>query len=194
MEWGEAVFPANVHEWSCGSLRAEGKQMNITPYQVLGAIVIGGGASVLMDAWNLFLKYALGMPSLNYCLLGRWHLYMPEGTFFHSNIAAALPRRFECAAGWVAHYTIGIVLALLFLALAPADWLERPTFLGALLYGIGTVVFPLFVLQPALGLGIASSKAARPVQARLKSLMTHVVFGVGLYLCAVALSHLSVAS
>jgi hypothetical protein len=160
---------------------------------VLAAIAIGVGASVLMDAWNLFLKRAFGIPSLDYCLLGRWLLHMPEGAFVHSSIASAPPRRHECAVGWVAHYTIGVVLAAVFLALAPADWLERPTILPALLYGIGTVVFPLFILQPSLGLGIASSRAPRPAQARLKSFVTHAVFGVGLYLCAVALNHVPFA-
>ena len=168
--------------------------MSIAPHHVLSAVAIGVGASLLMDAWNLFLKRAFGIPSLNYCLLGRWLLHMPEGTFFHSSIAAAPPRRFECPVGWFAHYTIGVVLALVFLALAPGDWLARPTFLPALLYGIGTVVFPLFVLQPSLGLGIAASKTPKPAQARLKSLVTHVVFGVGLYLCAVAVSHLPIAA
>lgn len=167
--------------------------MSVTPHHVLGAVALGMGASLLMDAWNLLLKRAFGVSSLNYCLLGRWFLHMPDGTFFHSSIAAASPKRFECAAGWVAHYTIGVGLALLFLALAPADWLQRPTLLHALLYGVGTVVFPLFVLQPALGLGLASSKAPRPAQARLKSLVTHVVFGVGLYLCAVAISRVPVS-
>ena len=167
--------------------------MSITPHHVLGAIAIGVGASVLMDAWNLFLKRAFGVPSLNYCLLGRWLLHMPEGTFVHSSIASAPPRRHERAAGWVAHYTIGVVLAAVFLALAPAHWLERPTILPALLYGIGTVVFPLFILQPSLGLGIASSRTPRPAQARLKSFVTHAVFGVGLYLCAVALNHVPFA-
>ena len=168
--------------------------MSITPHHMVSAVAIGVGAGLLMDAWNLFLKQAFGIPSLNYCLFGRWLLHMPEGTFFHSSIAAASPRRFECAVGWFAHYTIGIVLALVFLALAPGDWLARPTVLPALLYGIGTVVFPLFVLQPSLGLGIASSKTPKPAQARLKSFVTHVVFGVGLYLCAVALSHLPSAA
>lgn len=163
--------------------------MSISPHYVSGALAIGVGASVLMDAWNLFLKRAYGVPSLNYCLLGRWVLHMPEGTFRHSSIAAAPSRRRECAAGWAAHYSIGVVLALAFLALAPAGWLERPTLLPALLYGIGTAVFPLFVLQPSLGLGMASSKTPRPAQARLKSCVTHVVFGVGLYLCAVALNY-----
>ncbi len=166
----------------------------ITPHHVPGAVAIGVGASLLMDAWNLLLKRAFGVPSLDYCLLGRWFLHMPEGIVIHSGIAAASPRRFECAVGWVAHYTIGVLLALVFLALAPADWLQRPTVLHALLYGVGTVVFPLFVLQPSLGLGIASSKTPKPAQSRIKSLMTHVVFGVGLYLCAVALGHLTAAA
>jgi hypothetical protein len=165
--------------------------MSISPGHLFRAVAIGLGASVLMDAWNLLLKRALGIPSLNYFLLGRWVLHMPKGTFIHSSIAASSPKRFECAAGWVAHYTVGVVLALAFLVLAPSDWLQRPTLLHALLYGVSTVVFPLFVLQPALGLGIASSRAPKPAQARLKSLVTYVVFGVGLYLCAVALNHLS---
>jgi hypothetical protein len=28
------------------------------------------GASLLMDLWNLILKLAFGIPSLDYCLLG----------------------------------------------------------------------------------------------------------------------------
>jgi hypothetical protein len=55
---------------------------------------------------------------------------------------------------------------------------------------VSTVVFPLFVMQPALGLGVGSSKTANPTQARLKSLATHAVFGVGLYGCARALTYL----
>jgi Protein of unknown function (DUF2938) len=168
--------------------------MSISPYHMLGAIVIGVGASLLMDAWNLFLKRVFGVLSLNYCLLGRWFLHMPDGIVFHSSIAAAPPKRFECTAGWVAHYTIGVVLALAFIALAPVDWLARPTVLHAILYGICTVVFPLFVLQPSLGLGVASSKTPKPAQARLKSLVTHLVFGVGLYLSAVVLNQLLVAA
>lgn len=167
---------------------------SITPTFLLSGVVLGIGASVLMDAWNLLLKKAWGIPSLNYCLLGRWLLCMPEGTFVHPNIAAVPTRRFECSAGWLAHYTIGVSLALAFLALMPDGWLARPTALPSILYGIATVVFPLFVLQPSLGLGIASAKTPKPAQARLKSLGTHVVFGVGLYLFAVALAHLRLAA
>ena len=156
-----------------------------------GAIAIGIGATLLMDLWNLLLKRALGIPSLNYCLLGRWVRHLPGGTLRHTNIAAASPKSHECTVGWIAHYTIGVVLALVFVALATGDWLDRPTMLPALLYGIGTVVFPFFILQPSLGLGIASSKTPNPTHARVKSLVTHTVFGVGLYVWGLGLSFLS---
>ncbi|MCC6397457.1 MAG: DUF2938 domain-containing protein [Bacteroidetes bacterium] len=154
------------------------------PGDILTAIAIGIGASLMMDIWNLFLRRAFGIPSLNYCLLGRWLLHVPGGTFWHSRITDASKKPFECAVGWIAHYTIGVVFALGFVVIASGDWLESPSLLPALLYGIGTVVFPLFVMQPSLGLGIASSRTANPAQARLKSFVTHAVFGVGLYACA----------
>ena len=159
--------------------------MPLTPQDLAQAAVIGVGASLLMDGWNLFLKRAFAIPSLDYRLLGRWFLHMPAGTFVHARIAASPARPFEHPIGWLAHYSIGVALALAFLVVAPADWLARPTLLPALLYGIATVAFPKFVLQP----GIASAKAPRPGMARLKSCGTHVVFGFGLYLCALALRH-----
>ena len=152
------------------------------------AVAIGIGATLLMDLWNLFLKRTFDIPSLNYCLLGRWLRHMPEGTFRHASIAAAPQRSFECTVGWIAHYTIGVSLALVFVALVSAGWLTRPTLLPALLYGLATVLFPFLLLQPSLGLGVASSRTPHPVQARLKSLVTHTVFGVGLYLCAVGMA------
>jgi uncharacterized membrane protein YagU involved in acid resistance len=162
--------------------------MSIEKSYILGAITIGIGASLVMDLWNLFLKYAFSIQSLNYCLLGRWLCHMQEGTFKHASITAATQKPFECTAGWIAHYTIGVVFAFVFV-LGSGDWLARPTLLPALLYGIGTVVFPFFIMQPSFGLGIAASRTTKPTQARLKSLMTHTIFGVGLYVCALGVSY-----
>ena len=155
-----------------------------------GAIAIGVGATLAMDLWNLFLKRAFNIPSLDYCLLGRWLRLMPKGTFRHASIAAAPQQPFECTTGWIAHYTIGLVFALVFIAFASGDWLLRPTLLPALLYGIGTVVFPFLIMQPSLGLGVAASRTPNPTQARLKSLATHTVFGIGMYAAALGVSYL----
>jgi hypothetical protein len=163
--------------------------MSIEANYVVGAIAIGIGATLIMDLWNLFLQRTFRIPSLNYCLLGRWLRHMPAGTLRHPNITAAPQKPHECTVGWVAHYTIGVTFALVLVVLTSGDWLARPTLALALLYGIGTVVFPFFIMQPSLGLGIAASRTPKPMQARLKSILTHTVFGVGLYLCALGVSY-----
>jgi len=141
----------------------------------------------------MLLKRGFEIPSLNYCLLGRWVCHMPSGVFRHSSIATSPPKPHECTVGWMAHYTIGVVLALVFvMVFAPAGWLARPTLLPALLYGLATVVFPLFIMQPSLGLGIASARTPHPVRAGLKSLGTHLVFGLGLYVAALVVGAPSV--
>ncbi|MCC7094423.1 MAG: DUF2938 family protein, partial [Ignavibacteriaceae bacterium] len=45
-----------------------------------------------------------------------------------------------------------------------------------------------FIMQPAFGLGIASSKLPNPNLLRLKSLGTHLMYGIGLYVSAVLLN------
>lgn len=165
--------------------------MSFEPVVVGSAVGMGVGASLVMDLWNLFLKSTFNIQSLNYCLLGRWICHVPRGTIRHANIGTAVRRPFECTVGWMAHYAIGVAFAFMFLLVAPTEWLARPTVQPAMLFGIATVVFPFFVLQPSLGLGIAASRTPSPTKARLKSLVTHTVFGLGLYVCAVGVSYIA---
>ncbi len=151
---------------------------------VLDALIIGVGATLCIDLWGLLLRRLFGIRSLDLCLLGRWVLHMPEGTFVHESIAASSARRGECPMGWIAHYSIGVGLVWFFLQLAPDAWLVSPTVLPALGFGVVTVLVPFFTLQPALGLGVASSRTRNPNAARLKSVLTHTVFGLGLYVSA----------
>lgn len=153
----------------------------------VASVAIGVGATLTMDAWNLLLKRGFGIPSLDFCMLGRWVGHLAEGRVRHERIGASAPKPHECAIGWAAHYSIGIALAFAFLSLIPAAWRAEPTALPAVAYGLVTVAFPLFVLQPSLGLGVASSRTPHPARARVKSLATHLVFGVGLYLWALVL-------
>ena len=137
----------------------------------------------------MFLRRAFNIASLNLCLLGRWLLHMPDGVFRHDSITAASPKPRECTVGWIAHYSIGATLAVALVVVAPA-WLDRPTLLPALLWGIVTVAMPFFVMQPSFGLGIAASRTPHPARARLRSLTTHLVYGIGLYLSALAVTAL----
>lgn len=156
--------------------------MNNSIFYFLSSIAIGIGATLTFDLWGLILKYAFKIAPSNFCLVGRWILYMPKGIFRHSNINAVPKKSAECTVGWVVHYVTGIIFAIVFLALTGMDWLYHPTLIPALIFGIVTVSMPFFIMQPAFGLGVAASKSQNPMQARLRSLMNHAVFGIGLYL------------
>ncbi|HKS94784.1 MAG TPA: DUF2938 domain-containing protein [Terriglobia bacterium] len=154
----------------------------------VGAVIVGLGATLFMDLWALLLTRAFSMPSANYCLVGRWLCHMPEGTFMHASIASAPQKRAECTVGWIAHYVIGTVYALVLVALVSGSWLAQPTLLPAMIFGIGSVLVPYLIMQPSFGLGIAASRTPQPMQAGLRSLMAHTAFGIGLYVCAVGVS------
>jgi hypothetical protein len=157
---------------------------------LLYAILIGAGATVVMDLWVLFRTRVLGVPPVNYRVLGRWIGHFPQGRFVHDNIAKASPVPGELAIGWAAHYAIGVVFAALLLAIFGLDWARQPTPLPALAVGLATVAAPLFIMQPGMGMGIAASKTPNPATARLRSLVVHAVFGIGLYLSALLLAPL----
>ncbi len=151
---------------------------------LISAIFIGFGATLTFDIWALFLKHAFKITPSNICLVGRWLRYMPEGTFTHSNIASSPQKSAECTVGWIAHYMIGTTFAIAFIALVGNNWLQHPTLIPAIVFGVATVLAPFFIMQPSFGLGFAASKTPHPGQARLRSLMNHTAFGAGLYLFA----------
>jgi len=148
------------------------------------AVAIGVGATAVMDLWALFLKRAFGISSLDYALVGRWIGHFPKGRFAHPNIGKATPVPGEAILGWGAHYVIGVVFAAILIAIWGLDWARHPTPLPALVVGISAIVAPFFIMQPAFGAGLAAAKIPNPTVARLRSLMTHVAFGIGLYVAA----------
>ena len=148
---------------------------------VVRSLAIGVGATMIMDLWAFFLRRAFGVPSLDYGMVGRWIGHWPRGRFRHDAIASATAISGERFVGWSAHYLIGIAFAALLLSIWGLGWARQPTLLPALVVGVGTVVMPFFVMQPGMGAGIAASRTPNPAIARVRSLMAHASFGVGLY-------------
>lgn len=148
---------------------------------VILIVAIGIGATALIDVWTMLRKALFAVPAANYGMVGRWLLYMTQGKFRHDAIAAAPAMPFEHSVGWMAHYLIGIAFAALLIALCGETWLQNPALLPALAVGIATVAAPFLLMQPGMGAGIAASRTPHPPTARLHSLITHAVFGLGLY-------------
>ena len=144
-------------------------------------LVIGTGATAVMDLWGLARKPLLGIAPPNYGLVGRWVAHMTRGRFRHESIAASSPMRGERIIGWTTHYLTGIAFAALLIGVWGYEWVRQPTIGPALAVGIGTVAAPFLIMQPCMGAGVAASRTPRPASARVQSLVTHAVFGFGLY-------------
>jgi hypothetical protein len=136
--------------------------VNHLALSLISAILIGLGATLTTDLWALFLKHAFKVAPSNFCLVGRWILYMPEQIFKHSFIASAPQKSAEGTVGWITHYIIGVVYASIFVAFVGESWLQHPSLPPAIVFGVITVSAPFFIMQPSFGYGIASSKTPNP--------------------------------
>jgi len=143
-------------------------------------VAVGIVATAATDLWTLLLRQ-LGRPTLDYALLGRWTGHWRAGRWRHVAIRDAAPVRHERLLGWCAHYAIGIAMAGMLVAVTGASWLRQPTPGVVLGFGVGSVLLPFLVMQPAFGAGIAAARTPQPWRARLQSLATHAVFGAGLF-------------
>lgn len=152
------------------------------------SVLIGAGATLVMDGWAWVQRCLWQIPSLNYSMVGRWLGHLPKGQLLHPGIANSAPVPGETVIGWVAHYLIGVMFAAGLLLVVGLEWARSPTLLPALLTGVITVLAPYFILQPGMGAGIAASKTPHPNLMRFRSLVAHTSYGIGLYVAAVMLS------
>lgn len=148
--------------------------------EILRIILIGCGATLVMDVWLMILK-RLGVQTLNFAFIGRWVGHLFHGQFVHAAIGKAQPIPNELLLGWLVHYAVGVAFAGLLIAIFGTSWAMSPTWAPAVLVGVGTVAAPFFVMQPAMGSGIAGSKTPAPLKSRIRSVANHAVFGLGLY-------------
>lgn len=146
-------------------------------------ILIGAGATLVMDIWLMVLK-RVGVQTLNFAFIGRWVGHLFHGRIAHASIGTALPISNETVLGWFTHYAVGIAFAFLLISISGVAWARAPSLGIALLVGVCTVAFPLLVMQPAMGLGVAASKTSSPIKSCIRSLINHSVFGLGLFLSA----------
>lgn len=147
----------------------------------LRIVLMGIGATVVMDIGSI-IQRAMKMPTLDYAMVGRWAGHICRGQWTHQSIGKAPAIAGESVIGWIIHYCTGILFSALLVAVQGTEWLLAPTPLPAVMVGMATVVVPFFIMQPAMGVGIAASRTPSPWINRLRSLLNHAIFGLGLYL------------
>lgn len=150
----------------------------------MAVVPIGVGATLVMDGWALLRRQLMGTPLPDYGLVGRWIAWMTRGRFRHAAIRSTPAMRGERLLGWSLHYLVGIAFAALLPGIWGTGWVRQPTLAPALGVGLATVLAPFLLMQPGMGAGIAARRAPDPAAARRQSLVTHAVFGLGLYVAA----------
>jgi Protein of unknown function (DUF2938) len=114
-------------------------------------------------------------------LIGRWIGYLLRGKFRHTDILRTPPLRGELLLGLAAHYSIGIVLTLVYLGLLVVAH-ATPTALSAIVYGTATTVIPWFLMFPSQGMGWLGRDAPGDAHLARASLLNHIIFGLGIAL------------
>ncbi|WP_164661090.1 DUF2938 family protein [Tropicibacter sp. Alg240-R139] len=162
--------------------------MEFTELMAWGS-ALGLGATLLTDCVG-FLRQGVAATHGFYCLVGRWVGSVHCQGVFHDDIRTTPPVRAEAALGWAAHIGLGLVFGMAFAVLFGAAALRSPQAWQGLSFGVLTVLVPWLIFQPFFGWGVAVARAPEPWKLRLRGLITHAVFGLGLWLSAVLLNRL----
>ena len=102
-----------------------------------------------------------------------------QGKIHHEDILLSPPVPGEQRLGLVAHYAIGIGLALVFVTLLNATGIVPSLWVG-LGYGTVSVILPWFLYFPAIGAGRMGRAVSPGMEMARASFLTHALYGLGL--------------
>ncbi len=145
-------------------------------------VVVGVAGTIIMDLFNyLFARFGL-IAKIEVEMIGRMILAWTHGRFRFGHAGELKPVVNEKMTGYIAHYLIGVLLALLYLF----GWnllIGTPASpIWAIAYGTSTTVISHFVVLPAMGLGVFGRKSSEGLKPAFSSLANHLFYGVGLAL------------
>ena len=147
---------------------------------VLAIFTAGVLACLAMDAWQQILKRFAGIPATNWGMVGRWFvLTLKRGTMYHPTIDNEPPAPNELPIGWIVHYCVSMMYAVIYLVLM-IDRVIEPSLADGILFGAVSVVVPWFYFMPCMGKGVMGKLTPNPKKACLVSLSSHLVFGTAM--------------
>ena len=155
---------------------------------VIAAVLVGIGGTAILDLVSLLMERFAGVPATNWRMVGRWVGHLPKGRFVQRDLKLAAPVPGEHALGRIFHYVIGAGYGLLLVAIWGAGWLQAPGFAPPMVLVLALLVLPYFVMMPGMGAGIAGARTPNPTVARLKSVVGHSIFGLGMYATALVIA------
>ena len=150
---------------------------------IVTSIAAGVLGTVAMDLMNhLFARTGMIL-KIDVGMIGRMAAGWVRGRFLYSHPGEMEPLSSERFYGYLAHYMIGISLALPFVigwellvggAASPA-W--------AFIYGVATTAASWFYVYPSMGFGAFGRLSPDGIKAALSGLANHLFYGIGFAIC-----------
>ncbi len=147
---------------------------------IITGIIAGVVGTLAMDSLNhLFARTGM-LLRIDVDMIGRMAVGWTHGRFRYSHPYEVEQVANEKLYGCITHYTIGVGLAVLFVL--GWDFLLGGSVspIWALAYGVATTVNSVFIVYPAMGLGVFGRRSPDGIKAPLSSLTNHFFFGGGM--------------
>ena len=152
---------------------------------IVTGIVAGVLGTFVMDFLNhLFARIGM-LLKIEVGMIGRMSAGWVHGRFRYRDPSEMQQVANEKTLGYIAHYTIGVCLAIPFV-------LGWDLFIGgpaspvwALIYGVATTVASVLFVYPSMGLGLFGWRSPEGIRAPLSSLANHFFFGLGMAVAVV---------
>lgn len=154
-------------------------------WQVLLAGVIATASMDVLSAIAIRLRL---LAPLSPNVIGRWFASVARAHPLHEDIARAAPRSHELAIALPGHYAIGMFLTALFVLMANRIGWPEKSLSPALGFGLCTSVLPWLLMFPAMGYGFFGAHGPEGTRLFVSSLVSHVFFGLGIWLGVRAMS------
>ena len=155
-------------------------------WQMLLAGVIATASMDVLSAIAIRLRVTA---PLSPNLIGRWFASVARAHPLHEDIARAASRSDELAIALLGHYAIGMFLTALFILMVNRIGWQARGLSSALAFGVCTNVFPWLLMFPAMGYGFFGARGPEGTRLFVSSLVSHVFFGLGIWLGVRVMSH-----
>lgn len=147
---------------------------------VLAIFAAGVLACLAMDGWQQILSRVAGIPATNWAMVGRWFtLTLQRKTMYHPTIDNEASGANELKLGWVVHYFVSMLYAVIYWVLIELSIIQ-PTLADGFIFGALSVVVPWFYFMPCMGKGVMGKLTPNPRKACLVSLSSHLVYGTAM--------------
>jgi hypothetical protein len=149
---------------------------------IIEGLISGLIATIIFDIFQQSLNFAYGIEKPKWELIGRYFLGYKRGIFNRVLIIEDELEKNELFWGYLIHYLIGAVYGIFYVSLNEL-FFTYPSILVAYFVGFISVLGAWCYLMPfAFNLGFFASKSENRLKIMSQNLISHFVFGTGLFI------------